>query len=467
MPRISSAHRRRAALIAALGAAGLACGEPAPPDVVVFLIDTLRADRIGAYGHDAGTTPRIDALARESLVFEQASAPAPWTLPSTVSLLTSRLPCEHRVLVDGDRVPPDLPTLAERLRDAGYYTASFYSNAYAGPMTGLERGFATANALALRDGEMLKDWLASVGTQPFFLYVHDVEPHDPYQAPSSESRAVRKRTNVLLGSHRQLSRIDWSAGRPPGTTDVYARQQQVARALDGLRDAAERLYDADVRLADERLGQVVDALSARGRWRNTLFVLVSDHGEEFGERGGWQHDHSLYEELVRVPLLLRLPGGAGGGRRIAAPVSLLDVLPTVLDLVGRPELASDARGRSLLPLAQGEELPAGLRVVSQRVNRKKYYRPDKQARGDLNVALRHGRWKGIWNAEPDTFELYDLAADPNERSDLAARHPERVAAWRAAGARSAENCVPAGAPAAPPALDEATREGLRALGYVD
>ena len=466
---------RAAGLRLLLLALPLACGgEAVPRDVVVLMIDTLRADHVGAYGYARDTTPHIDALAAEGVVFERAYAAAPWTLPSVVSLMTSTFPCEHGVVVDGQQLALRLVPLAERLRANGYATANFHANAYAGSISGLDRGFQVSEARDYTDGERVGRWLDTLGSeQPFFLYVHNIEPHTPYKAPAGEverfapvSAMTRDRVNGLLGRFQALGRTDWSGGRPPGTTDVGPEQAEVLAELAGLRDEIVALYDADVRHADARIGSVLDALRSRGRLARAIVVLLSDHGEEFLEHGYWQHDQSLYEELVRVPLVLRVPG-APGGRRVATPVALVDVVPTLAELLDRPSLAEGARGRSLVPLARGAggEDP-GARVVAERFNRKKYFAPHARERGDRNLAIVDGDWKAIWNADPETLELYGLPEDGLEQRSRSAEEEERAARYASAAAEWWADCrlVP---PRAGAETDEATRQRLRALGYVE
>jgi arylsulfatase A-like enzyme len=468
-PRL--ALRWAALAAAATLLAGSGCTGAARPDldVVIFLIDTLRADRTGPYGREPSPTPFLDQLAAESVVFEDAYAPAPWTLPSTVSLLTSQPLCRHGVSIDGETVAPELATLAERMRARGWRTGSLFANPFAGPLSGLDRGFEVSRLVASTDGETVGRWLDAVGDQAFFLYVHNVEPHDPYEGARPVPPQRESRVNRLLDRHRELTRADWLAGRPPGTTRNEDEQDRVRRELSALRSDVDVLYDADVERADGRLASTVAELRARGRLERTILVVASDHGEEFGEHGGWQHDQALYEELVRVPLLIRLPGARHGGRRVTAPVSLVDVVPTLAELLGDPGLAEDAAGRSLVPLLEGEA-DAGFdaRAVATRWNRKKYYHPLESTRGNLNVAVREGRWKAIWNAASDTVELYDLERDPAERHDVSAEQPERAARLAALARAEAAPCLErAPRAAAPPALDPATRERLRELGYVD
>lgn len=446
-------------------------------NVVLFAIDTLRADRLESYGYGRSTSPNVEALARVSTLFENVSAAAPWTLPSVASLLTSKLPCDHGVLVDGDLLPDDVSTLAEGLARAGYATANLYSNPLAGPVGRLDRGFETAEQLPFVDGKRVGRWLDEIGGAPFFLYIHNSEPHDPYTATREATDRYmpvepeqQAAINRLMSRLRRLGRVDFSAGRPVGETDNSVEQKEVMEALATASDALAALYDGEILAADQLLGDVVNALLERGLWRETLFVLVSDHGDEFGEHGGWQHDHSVYEELLRVPLLIHFPRGRFRGRRVRAPVSLLDVVPTVADVLGRPELAEGAEGTSLLPVLTGRAGARGEVVMAMRVNRKKYFRPYAESRGDVNVVVRDGRWKAIWNAEPDTLELYDLERDEDELNDLSNEEPVRAAALRAVAERRYARCIrPRGAAerGAPPDLDPAARERLRALGYAD
>jgi len=433
------------------------------------MIDTLRADRTGPYGRAPSPTPFLDELAAESVVFEQAYAPAPWTLPATVSLLTSQPLCEHRVALDGETVAPELATLAEALAARGWRTASLFANPFAGPISGLDRGFEIARLVPQADRERVARWLDAVGAQPFFLYLHNVEPHDPYGHAPAVPRPLRTRVNRLLDEHRARTRIDWLAGQPPGTTRNEAQQDALRSELARLRAAIDRLYDADVGRADALLASAVAELRARGRLDRTILIVVSDHGEEFGEHGGWQHDQSLYEELVRVPMLIRLPDAEHGGQRVVHPVSLMDIVPTLAELLGEPGLAEGAAGLSLVPLLSSDDDPGfGARALSTRWNRKKYYHPLEASRGNLNVAVREGSWKAIWNAASGSVELYDLSRDPHERRDRSAERPELAARLGALARDHAEPCLSAAPRAAgPPELDPDTRERLRELGYID
>jgi arylsulfatase A-like enzyme len=411
--------------------------QPRLVNVVLFLIDTLRADRVGAYGYARPTSPFMDALADQGVLFEQCYAPAPWTLPSVVSMLTSTWPCDHGVLVDGDRVDERIELLAQKLKRAGYATASFYSNPYAGPVSSLDRGYDVCRQQRGTDGPVVDAWLDTVGDQPFFIYIHNIEPHNPYDAP-----------------------------------DNTALQDEAMGRIAEVQESIRVLYDAAVRLADERVGSVIDVLKRRGLWENTLFVALSDHGEEFADHGGWLHDQSVYEELIRVPLIVRFPEDAWRGKRVQQAVTLVDLVPTLGEYLRRPDLFEGCRGSSVMPLVSGSS-PVGahpMAVVSMRINKKKYYRPYKETRGDFNVVVRDGHWKAIWNREIGTIELYDLASDPRERIGLVTREHERAEPMRGFAETWLQTRVVdvAREPGAQQTeLDAEALERLRSLGYVE
>jgi len=452
---------------------------PPAPNVVIFLIDTLRADRLGAYGHTKATSPHIDALAREGLLFEQAYAPAPWTLPTVVSLFTSTFPCEHGVLVDGQRAAPSMVTLALRLKSAGFVTASFHANPYAGPASGMDAGFDDVELVEAVTGAMVEEWLATCGDKPFFLYIHNIEPHDPFVAPQrlieqfgEVSPEQCREIGTRLLDYRTLTRVDFKLGNPLGTTDNTEEQVAALERIAEFRSEIDVLYDAAVRFSDERVGQVVHALKQYGFWDNTLFLLLADHGEELGEHGGWQHDQSVYEELVHVPLIVRRPRSVGAGGRINSVVSLVDVMPTILDFAGLTEGCSNCSGVSLRPFWSAVPVrdETTVSIPSMRWNRKKYFRPHKERRGDLNVVVRMGEWKGIFNAESRTLELYDLGEDGREQRDLAAQHPELVEAFRLDAREWLNACAERAKGNAAPltgTLNEAQLERLKSLGYVE
>ena len=443
-------------------------------DVVIVLVDTLRAD-FTELGGRAGTSPRLAELARESVVFEQAYSAGPWTLPSVASLFTGGHLVEHGVVHDRLQLAEEATTLAELLSEAGYFTGSFHSNPYAGERFGMHQGFDMLEQREAPTGARhLEGFWTEAGSRPYLLYVHNAEPHDPLRARARFRRGLDQEFldeyGRLVTEYRALTRVDWAARRPVGTTDNTDEQLRRAARLDELAPEVHALYEASVRDADERIGSIVDALRRDGRWDHTLFVVLSDHGEEMGEHGGWQHDQSVYEELVHVPLLVHLPGSRHAGERVRTPVSIIDLLPTVLHVAGVSPGALELSGRSLLELLEGEP-PARPepRLVSMRDNHKKYFRPFKEGRGDLNLVVREGDWKAILNVETAGVELYDLASDPVEQQDLAAEHPQLAARLGEFAAASHARLQQRARQATSGGVlhgDEDVLQSLRDLGYV-
>lgn len=454
---------------------------PAPVSVVLYVVDTLRADRLGVYGNGRGLTPRLDALARESVLFAQAYAAGPWTLPSVASLLTSTWPCEHGVVRYGKKLSPRLPTLAEQLAGVGYTTGAYYNNYWVGGVAGVDRGFQ--QSVQKQDGENSRagdtaGFLNRAGPRPFLLYLHSIEPHHPFNTPEAvidrvggvapEAKAL---VRALFYRYREIRTLDFAEGRPPGTTDTSAEQSRIMAELTLLKPTVLTLYDAGVNQADTHVGEVVDLLKSRGLWDRTLFIVLSDHGEEFGEHGGWFHDQSVYQELMHVPLLVHLPGGADGGTRVETRVSLVDLVPSVLEALGQPACAH-CRGTSFLPLLKkrgANPPPTPDRpppVNGLRLNEDAWYGPLEAARGNVNVAVRQGPLKGIWNPVPGRMELYNLTTDPGEHNDLAATQPGPAGELRDAAVGWLEACKasPRGAEDMTEP-DARTKAQLRTLGY--
>jgi len=480
-PNRLTAGRRLLLTLAALGFPALhlaACAE-APrgprPDVVIVLIDTLRADFLEPYGFERETSPRIASLAQESVLFRSAHAAAPWTLPSVVSLMTGRHVVEHGVVTERAKLSPRVPLLGQILRDEGYATASYHRNPFAGVKAGLERGFDVCELVRRPiDGATVVAWLQAAGERPYLLYVHNVEPHDPQRTRKPFLKSFDPvapeflaEYGELVDDYRSLTRVDFVRERPLGTTDNSEAQSAKMAGLTARLDEVRNLYACAVRDADDRVGSIVDALKASGRWDRTMLVVLSDHGEELGDHGGWQHDQSLYQELVHVPLLVKLPGGAHAGKVIDTPVSLVDLLPTVLE-VARVKPPKELAGRSLLELCRASRPPAPRpRIVAMRANERKFYRPYKEARGDRNVAVRWGDWKAIHNLELGTLELYDLASDPLERRDLARERPDVAEKLLRFATEGYAELSARAFPTAPQGgLDPEVQDAIRDLGYI-
>lgn len=429
------------------------------PNVVFILIDTLRADHLGAYGFTGPISPAIDRLASEGVVFERCGAPAPWTKPSVASLFTSLYPESHGLVrskwppVEGE-IPateilaPGATTMAEIFRSAGYRTVGFFANDWMVDPHGYSQGFDVfSHETRFLAAQEAAGWIARSGkAAPFFLYVHLMEAHGPYIYEEKDFRRLKPHVRLPDGvrdeevpkTHAYMSR-------------TFVDHPERKSSLVNWRAA----YAGGVRNADRAVEAVLEALKASGLYEDSVIVLTSDHGEQLGDHGMMNHGRSLHIEELKVPLVVRLPGGRRAGRRIGPWVRLIDVLPTLNTLCDLGEPRKDWAGEdlsryfSLWP--RGDDLP----VFSGAVNSRESPRSVIEAPLHLITGLRRNRRR-----------LYDLAADPTERKslhrngdavsrleDLLFRHLGRLAA----GSRLNAPEVP---------IPEDLQEQLRSLGYL-
>ncbi len=426
-----SSRRRLAAwagsLLGATAVAALVWFLREPPlrvsgPIVLVSIDTLRADRLPAYGYEGVETPAIDRLVADAVLFERAYSHSPQTLPAHVSMFTGLLPVEHGVRDNlGFAVGPGQVLLPELLAPLGYRSAAVVSSYVLRQEVGLARGFATyddrlpqappgaSGAQVQRDGseslQAAERWLTenAVPGAPIFLFLHLYEPHTPYAPP-----------------------------------DRFARYEP---------------YDGEIAYADEIVGRLFDTLRARGLYDDALIVLLSDHGEGLGDHGEQEHGVFLYDEAIRVPLVVKLPGGREAGRRVAVPVQHIDLLPTLLELAGAPAPAG-LLGRSLRPLLTGDD--GGW--------------PERQLYAEALYPRYHFGWSELYALTTARHryirapreELYDLHADPDERANLAAQRGRTVRDLRAAldDLRGTDPLQ------APDAVSEDALRRLRSLGYL-
>jgi arylsulfatase A-like enzyme len=429
---------------------------PSRPNVIVYLVDTLRADHLGVYGYDRPTSPTIDRLAASGVVFENAYVQDTRTLGSIPSLLASLYPSSHGILRFGQKLAGDAVTLAEVFSAEGYRTASFITNVNAGKLPGLDRGFGhfhdairSANPLPLvgtryfdRDAhrsfpeEAFFAWLDEASDAPFFAYVHTAEPHRPYNPPPPYDTLFDPGYEGEVTGHFDGPRGFGRAVEPADVAHVRA------------------LYDGEIAFADAAVGKLLAGLESRGLAENTLVVVTADHGEELRDRGGWNHGHSVYNELLRVPLVMAGPG-IRAGTRIEAPVQLVDVAPTVL---GRANLSSPPsfEGDDLSGLLDG----SGEAAFSDRAVFAMSTQPPTQ------FAVIQGGWKAIIGTR-GAPELYDLTNDPGETRNLAETHTEKLQELldRLREKLASRKQAPRAGSEQPLSSDDESR--LRALGYIE
>jgi arylsulfatase A-like enzyme len=474
-------------------------GAPRDMNVLLLVVDALRADHLGCYGYERETSPTIDRIAREGVLFTRAYAQAPVTKHSTATLVTSLFPSSHAVSEISDGLPEDTPILMEEMKALGYRTAVLSANAFVSPLFGFGRGtdFAFSGCMPMSrksmqgraartftqrlpggrwvkaafdavDGRLphsgqslspyeeqagnlnatLLSWIDAAPGKPFFAYVHYMETHTPLVPPPPYDTVFDP---------------DLAAGPRPDYP-VYKRGILPFSPGPALPDAELKgliaLYDGTIAYFDHELARLLDALDERGLGRNTLIVITADHGEEFHDHGGWGHGISLYEELIHVPLIAWCPGHLPAGVRIDDPVRHVDIMPTLLGAAGAgddPRYA-DLEGRNLWPaLAEGAEFGPRIEVFAE------------CSRGDEVIrALRVGDEKLIdaLSGGRERVMLFDLATDPLEREDLSAERPDERNALTAWATDIQARALSKKKASEQKTIDEGTKETLRALGYI-
>ena len=447
----------RGLALAALAFLAGGCRHPEEaPNLVLVTIDTLRADHTTPYGYGRDTTPVLARLAREGVAVDLAYAPMATTGPSHAALLTSRYPVSLGYLRNGQRLDEAQTTLAERLRAAGYRTSAAVSSFVLDRRLGFAQGFGTYDSrfdrkratatmerwegLTVPAGfdrradettDVALGWLARRGKdRPFFLWVHYFDPHQPYSPPAPYDQR-------------------FAASGESGPAHTVA------------------LYDGEIAFTDHQLGRLVDALQAGGLAARTLVVVTADHGEGLMQHGHMGHGLHLYEEAVHVPLVFRWPGLLPAGGRVPGPAEHVDLVPTVLDLLGVPRGQEDVQGQSLAAALRGQPGTPGRDPRRTVFLQRRLYDTDVvsgfRVKGE-KFAVRAGQWKYIEAPEEQTRELYDLQADPGETHNLFAarvavgdRLSRGLAGWRGRFDRRVR------------ARDDSStemQEALRALGYV-
>lgn len=488
---------------------------PPKPSVLLITIETLRADHVGSYGYRRNTTPNLDRLARQGASFENAVAQAPFTLPSIASLMTGTTPPGHGVRNHPAVLADSIETLAERFQNAGYQTAAMTRHTWLRSKSGLDQGFGEyhnnkfsagldARSLSLA----ASDWLTERDpARPFFLWLHFLDPHLPYtpsypysvlyhDAYDEDPQVKHLRAMAAAAADREdyvpTPYADLSGGpyydlvlrhypenrilldlafwrRSRGSIffnkGFYSRYE-VSQIVD--------LYDGAILYTDDNLGRILKTLADLGLDETTVVAVAGDHGEAFGEHGlSFTHDFTLYDEVLRVPLVIRGPGVEPGGS-IAQQVRLMDVAPTLLDLAGVEPLAG-IEARSLAPLLRGGSLPYLTAFAESAPGRTQFPEQDKiylpGIRGKWRM-VRTDRWKLIQipRDDGDLYELYDLVDDPGETRNLfadfageAAKLQPLLKAWMAKDPlRDSESSGEEGLEE----LDPSALEQLKTLGYI-
>jgi len=433
-------------------------GPKKPTDVILVVMDTTRADHLSVYGYERETTPNLESFASEAVVYERAWSTSSWTLPGHASLLTGRYVTAHGAHMRPDlapdslgdnppRLPESVVTAAELLAEKGYHTAAFAGAGWLAPEFGLLQGYSVKDAKNLRDvsaGELTDraiKWLDAIPPgEPVHLLLNYFDAHWPYKPPDGFDIFSGGTGSARGPGHDKRS-------RPPIPADSD---------LAGKLKAAIALYDGEIRYVDQQIGRLFEALRRLGRFNDALIAVVADHGESFGEHGAMGHGAWLYETVLRIPFIVRWPGGRNGGTRVEHPVSIVDMAPIIAHETG-VKFADDIDG---LPpgqrkLALAEEVPSAL-------FKKHVVKGKTPLDRDLIAGIRWPR-KLIINM-PGSPELFRLDRDPGENQNLA---DGRLEARLLRDTLRVVSSLKPPEPEAPHPMSEEARARLKALGYME
>ncbi len=461
---------RLGALVALVVLAGAPACDPGPatperpgPDVVLIVVDTLRADRLTQYGHSRDTSSHLSRLTDRATRFEDCRSPAPWTVPAVASLFTGFAPGRHRVDAVGAALPEHAPTLASDLQRAGWTTGAISFNPHITRGAGFDQGFDEFLGYRGKAGRApdlramtrrALEWVDDAREDgAFFLYLQPMNVHGPYRVPDDARSALLGRPpREGFEFFGPLMQDLMNRGR------VERRDEVTAEMLESLGEQ----YDTAVHHSAVELGRFFAALDERGLWDDALVVLTADHGEELFDHGGFAHRYSLHREVLQVPLFVKLPDQREA-RIVTEPVSLVDLRATLAELLELPAPAS-GDGRSLAPMLRGDPIPDALRdrpLVARGSNPTRFVGRSIRIADDELIVIERS-YEGVENA----VRLYDLAADPEQRHDLSRGQPRRVEALRQTLRTVEEERAAHPLPERRYRLDPALRRALEALGYL-
>lgn len=426
-------------------------GKPHP--VILIDIDTLRPDHLGCYGYHRDTSPTIDRLATEGLLFEWAFAQAPYTPPSQTSILTSLYPHSHRRVSNQDILSEDVTTFAEVMLDNGFVTAAFVDGGFMAPRWGLDQGFqkyvcrpGKKKGLAAL-GPRIKKWIEKNANEDFFLLIHTYDVHVSYDPPppfrETFLKGISPSTPGFEPTAKTMKNL-MDRGRIGQTNILTPEDIEYAKAL----------YDGGIRYVDDWLETFVHDLDDLGLMDRATVVVVSDHGEEFQEHGSVLHE-KLYSTVTRIPLIIRPPGGITG-RRVDQVVESIDLMPTILEMVGLPPPDSGIEGQSLMPWFLAETFDSDVRTGTA-FGESHFF-------GGQEFVI-EGNHHLLRSISTGVVELYDFQTDLSEQVDLSSNNEDRVVSlegllheWEPVGQVWDGQATD---------LDQETVEDLRALGYLE
>ncbi|MBN2370457.1 MAG: sulfatase [Vicinamibacteria bacterium] len=483
-------HRRLLLVVTLLVAChshGCPRRQAAPPSILLISIDTLRADRLNCYGYQRRrVSPNLDALSRESVLFEQHITASPWTTPSHLSLFTSLRPTAHGVTqpfgefaknVNGrGRVPSlaeSVPTLPELMHANGWTTAAFTGGVTLDPRIGFGRGFELYDVsmykLRPKNMDRMIEWITNHRHRSMFLFWHSFEVHAPYLSGAFLEDVMER------DSAHRLTRALRRLARDCEHSSIYKLHRLLKRRDVLTADVTDALYDGGILSMDRWIGQVLAYLRDLGLYDDMMIIVTSDHGEQLGERDGLFfniHGHSLYEEMIRVPLIVKLPGQAFGGRRVTAVTRSIDVMPTILDLACVSTSGLSLQGASLRSFWDSGNEPADRWVLSEATTTRYEMKSLRSRRHKyiVKIAPKDVQERGRSHIPqiPESVSLFDLESDPEEADNLLpALDADASQLAQTFDGELRSRVVERTAHADTHAADDEILDSLRALGYID
>lgn len=438
-------------------------------NIILISLDTLRPDHLGCYGYSRDTSPNIDSLAKDSALFWNTFATSPWTLPSHVSLLTSLNCINHQVYQGNQTMDPSILTLADILRTRGYFNGAITGGGFVSGFYGFSKGFDSyhvrgqvqAENSAEIAGRAALDWIDRHKDRNFFLFLHTYQIHNPYFSPAPYNELFLEKSSTLTEIDHSPYRLNHENRYKPVTAD--------------LRQNFIDLYDGEIRYTDESLIKpLMSKLKELNLYDNTMIILTSDHGEEFYEHKSWHHTHSVYNETIKVPLIIKFLDSKHMRKRIPEFARLIDIMPTILEELGINPSKYKMDGESLLELLSDEkqEMEERIFIAELATNVMQRHVPKK-------VAINRGKHKLIINSEfksedlsyflfsppeMEPMEVFDLGKDPDELYNKTRENPQL--AQRLLDFLKNQNKMTRDVTAEEDKMSEELREQLRALGYI-
>jgi choline-sulfatase len=421
-------------------------------NVILVIIDALRPDHLGCYGYFRNTSPNIDALSKKSLVFKNAYSAAPWTRSAIASIISSKLPIEHMIYSEhkNERLGDEFLTIQEFFNEKKYITAAIYANPHLD--LGLVQNFSYIDYKGVQLADLIYskaiNWLKNNSDKKFFLLIHSIDPHDPYHFHEAYNFTCKD------SKYRRLQ--PFFPPRRDGSGITCENRENIIHLNKEQLSEMEANYDGEIAFTDHHFGRLISYLKQSKLYEKTIIIITADHGEEFLDHGGYWHGCTLYNELIKVPLIIYLPGV--NQKLFEQKVSTIDIFPTLVDLFDRDSYdAYNLTGQSLLPLVEN--------------NKKWREKPILSAtgfRGLLKYSLIVGDYKIIRYADGDVIGLYNLKNDPNESENLMKSDSKTLKFLNGllllkliTGDKETKYHTEIGSE-----LDEETLEDLKSLGYI-